>query len=100
MMKLIRINRTPGVQVHAPFVRRGEATAIVPLDLGNDHYNRFVTLGEFLLIDEREVKTACDWLAINNPGRDVEVYTLESVSVAPASPVVHKQVTKDGVLPL
>lgn len=102
-MKLVRVVRTAPMQVAYPIGRRGETQVLHPIGFQGssaDIYNNFVTHGEFFLCPENEVDQMVEFLATTNPGRDVEVYTLESAATCPAAPIVKKKVTPDGILPL
>lgn len=56
--------------------------------------------GQFFWIDDRDVNTVVRWLCKKNPGCEVKVFNLESVSECPAADMVQKKVTADGVLPV
>ena len=77
-----------------------ELNCIMPFK-GDLDYERsqFQKEGQFFLVDSRELEEAVRTLAEANPGANVEVYSLESVAICPAAPMVMKKVTEDGILP-
>lgn len=55
---------------------------------------------QFFWIAERDVQPVVQWLCNKNPGCEIKVFNLESVSECPAAAMVQKKVTADGVLPV
>ena len=103
MTKLVRVCRTEELSASMPSNRRsGEVRVINPREVKDEVYSSFAYQGEFFLFEQEgpELEVAIEWLANNNPGKDIEVWNLESVALCPAGPLVRKQVTKDGILPL
>lgn len=53
----------------------------------------------FFSVPDKKVAAFVEYAAKQNPGCEVQVYTLEKVGQCPAGDYVMKDVTKDGVLP-
>jgi hypothetical protein len=98
-MKLIRVNRGSEayeVSIH-PDARL--AMLINPREM-KDNENNVIKKAEFFTIQrDEDTDRVVKALATQNPGSNVEVYDLKSVSFCPAAEMITKEVTKDGVLP-
>lgn len=98
-MKILRVNRNlPGEHIHfgdGMFHRDVILLGAREVPPGAQ-YER---LGEFFLIDDRDVDVALEMFARANPGCDVEIYTMEKSGQCPAGDFVARTVTKDGKLP-
>lgn len=77
---------------------RQEPVALIPQPV-NEEFGDFVRQAEFFLAREDDVEFMVNILAQYNPGCEVRVYAIESSAQTTVGPVVHKRVTKDGVLP-
>lgn len=89
-----RINLiTPGGEV-----ARQEIEAIIPRKV-DVNVSNFQTEGEFFLVHEQALEETITLLAQANPGREVRVYNIESISVCPAAEMVRKKISEHGVLP-
>lgn len=102
MPKLIRVVRnqwSPEVHVPREVARiTRNVRAVMTKEIFADRTN-FITEAEFFIVDDADVESFMRGLAENNPGMDIESYTLEQSARAPAGAVVFKKVTKSGVLP-
>lgn len=97
MRKLVRVSRTPEQEAFFGELRHG-GMGINPPHVDNMELFRHMG-GEFFMIDERDLTVAIQYLAEENPGKEVQVYDLVSISVCPAAEMITKQVTKEGILP-
>lgn len=101
----MRVDRAFEVRVYFPDVRHhveGLETKEFKLrnqrdfnGLNEDYMNE----GEFFIVDDRDLEHVVGHLARSNPGKEIRVYDMVSVSVCPAGEMVTKKVSKDGVLP-
>jgi tagatose-1,6-bisphosphate aldolase len=104
MKKLIRVVRSAYTPEFHPEGghnwRRRLPMVIIPVtrELGIDRSNMSKD-AEFFLVEPDDVDTAMRAFAENNPGCEVQVYSLEASAQCPAAPMVVKTVTQDGVLP-
>lgn len=57
------------------------------------------TEGTVFFVEEAHLDQMVEHLASVNPGKDIEVYSLEWSGVCPAAPMVRRAVTVDGILP-
>jgi hypothetical protein len=107
--KLVRVAKTRERSVYFPDIRvYAHPMAINPEQVdsgfrnGDDEGRADVELTEceFFVVGDRDVDAVVKYLAENNPGKEVQVYELQKVSVCPAAEMVTKQVSKEGILPV
>ena len=53
----------------------------------------------FFLVHDKKVDAFVEYASKQNPGCEIQVYTMSKVGQCPAGDYVVKDVTKDGVLP-
>jgi len=95
-MKLIRIARSDDF----PVFMEGLRSEPRGLQLENHDDENYRRRGEFFVFhDERDVPNAVQQFANENPGKEIQVWELKTISQCPAAPMVTKQVTADGILP-
>jgi hypothetical protein len=97
MRKLVRVARTPDQEAYFHELRHG-GRGINPPHVDNMELFRNMG-GEFFLIEEKDLRAAIQLLAEENPGKEIQVYDLVSISICPAAEMITKQVTKEGILP-
>ena len=101
-MKLVVIMRNKPFGIASGDFRR-EVRGMIPAQIPGlleDMPHHYRTRGDVFLVDDRDVQNALEIFSSENPGREVQVYNLEQIAVCPAAPMIVKQVSKDGVLPL
>jgi hypothetical protein len=101
-MNLIRVNHSGlGVEVHiAPNVRRN-AFCINPKEVEFDRGQPAKKIAEFFMVEnDEDVDATVAELARLNPGKEIMVYRLKSVSICPAAEMLTKAVSDDGILPV
>ncbi len=96
--KLVRVCRSTSFEVPFNESRTHHPRGINPRNIGRNE--SFHDDGEFFEVNEADLPRIVAALARGNPGKDVHIYELTSVSVCPAGDLVVKKVTKDGVLPV
>jgi hypothetical protein len=96
MRKLVRVARTPDQEAYFPELRHGGRGFNPP---HVDNMELFRSMGEFFWIEEKDMSVAISSLAEENPGKEIQVYDLTSISICPAAEMITKQVTKEGILP-
>ena len=96
-MKLVRIAKSRDFRLFLEEAR-SEPRGLVLEALNEEHDYRH--RGEFFLFDhEEDVPRAVALFANENPGKEIQVWELKSISQCPAAPMVTKQVSVDGILP-
>jgi hypothetical protein len=101
-MRLIRVKKSgQGVQCMFHVTRR-HTYALTPSEFKTGENDApLEEVAEFLVVtDDNDVPAVVAELAMKNPGRDVQVFALESESVCPPAALVKKEVTRDGILPV
>lgn len=83
---------------HERLPSRTEPVAILTNEVDTDR-EQVHKVGEFFYAQEQDVEMMVNLLAQYNPGLEVRVYNLESSAQTTVGPVVHKRVSKSGVLP-
>jgi hypothetical protein len=96
--KLVRVAKTRERSVYFPDIRVYAHPMAINPDEGRADVE--LTECEFFVVGDRDVDAVVKYLAENNPGKEVQVYELQKVSVCPAAEMVTKQVSKEGILPV
>lgn len=103
-MILFHVNRRRTVHVHIGVDTRHTVTLHTPREVNLDR--EILEAGKdgsiFSIPDDRhgDVDRIMKQLAEQNPGYEVQMFQLQKVAECPAAPMVMKQVTKDGILPI
>ena len=102
-MILIRVDRGRKMEVNVGVDTHQSVWLLTPLGVNVQGPVNAAMDGEFFTIaDARhgDLDRVVKALAEANPGRKVQVFNMERAATCPAAPMVIKQVTKNGVLPL
>lgn len=100
-MKLIRVARTKGMGVFydGTIHIRGAIEGISPSEVDLDRGDSVLDYQFFTVALDADVEPLVAYLADKNPGKEIQVFGLEAISICPAAEMVTKRVTQDGVLP-
>lgn len=99
-MKLIRVARTQGLNVfydHLPL--RGNVQGISPPEVDYERGDSASEYQFYIVTLDVDVDHVVAHLAEKNPGKEIQVFKLEAISICPAAEMVTKRVTEDGILP-
>lgn len=95
-MKLVHVTRTD------PILHYDEASGfeieVIPNKGWNEH--QVMRTAEIFLVGEQLLEPFVSNLCRDNPGIEVQVYQMEWAAICPAGPMVKKQVSVDGTLPI
>jgi hypothetical protein len=103
-MILFYVNRRRQTVVHIGVDTHQNVTLLAPKEVNIDRDLVSVAMDGslFSINDDRhgDVARIMKHLAEQNPGCEFQMFQLERVAQCPAAPMVMKQVTKDGILPV
>lgn len=99
-MKLVHVKRAGSIQFYfgEDMPREPKYFNVSKIDL--DDAVPIVKQASFFEVNDEGVDLFLRKCAENNPGCEVEVYTLEQVGQCPAAEFVAKKVSVDGILPV